>query len=69
MEYGLLITREIASRAILDKSPEAKLFGIPKLILLNFEDIRWVNYLPPEKKWWLDFYDQQGRIMWVLTYF
>ena len=67
MSNGLIITRDIALRAIRDKDPTVPIFGIGALILLNFRDIRWVDYLPP--MWSLDFYDHREMVLWKLTYF
>ncbi len=69
MDYGLIVTREIAVRAILDKAPEAQIFGIPPLILLNFRDVRWVDYLPNYQKWYLEFFDHTSLVLWKLAYF
>ena len=65
---GLLITRDVAVRAIYTVDPKTPILGISKLMLINFPVIRWVDYIPPERLWELDFYTIEDRFIWHLTY-
>lgn len=68
MSNGLIITRAVAVRAIQHRLPHEPIFGISKLILLGFEDVIWVEYLPRIEKWNLDFCDLEALIMFKIHY-
>ena len=70
MLYGerLFLTRDQAIISIRAKRPEGDLFGIPKLLLLHFEDIRWVDYLTRKHLWDVTFRDDVSAMLFRLTY-
>ena len=66
--HGLIITRELAVRAISIERPNEPIIGITKLMLLTFQDIRWIEYLPRPQLWNLDFYELEALILFKIRY-
>lgn len=64
----LYLTRDQAVHAIRIKKPDAQLLGIPKQLLLCFDEIRWVDYLVSRHLWDLTFEDEVTALMWRMTY-
>lgn len=68
MDNGLIITRDIAVRAIQHKLPNEPIFGISKLILIGFQEIYWVEYIPRLVLWNLEFDNQESLILFRISY-
>lgn len=68
MDNGLIITRDIAVRAIQHKLPNEPIFGISKLILISFQEIYWVEYLPRIVRWNLEFDNVELLILFQISY-